>query len=150
MSEVALKYVGWRKSDGAEIEKTSVPSPLFILGHWRSGTTYLHQLLASDERFAFPSLYQISNPHIFLSTESASTRLTRFFLSRQRAFDNVRQTWQMPNEDEIATTTLTLRSQYLSLRKATRTAGCRLRRTSTNYSQRRQRTSVPAEDSVNR
>ena len=29
-----------------------VPPPLFILGHWRSGTTHLHQLLAADRRFA--------------------------------------------------------------------------------------------------
>ena len=30
--------------------------PVFILGHWRSGTTHLHELLAQDERFAFPTL----------------------------------------------------------------------------------------------
>ena len=85
-----------RRRYGAEIEKTTVPSPIFILGHWRSGTTYLHQLLALEERFAFPNLYQVSYPHIFLSTETASTRLTRFLLPRARPFDSVRQTWEMP------------------------------------------------------
>ena len=24
------------------------PDPIVVIGHWRSGTTYLHQLLASD------------------------------------------------------------------------------------------------------
>jgi len=98
---------------GADVEKTTVKAPLFILGHWRSGTTYLHKLLALDERFAFPNLYQVSLPHIFLSTETAATRLTRFQLPRTRPFDNVRQTWEMPYEDEIATAMLTLRSPYL-------------------------------------
>ena len=109
-SVIALKE---RRRYGAEIEKTSVPPPIFILGHWRSGTTYLHQLLALDERFASPNLYQVSYPHIFLSSEAASTRLTRFLLPRARPFDSVRQTWEMPYEDEIATATLTLRSPYL-------------------------------------
>lgn len=98
---------------GAEVEKATVKAPLFILGHWRSGTTFLHKLFSLDERFAFPNLYQVSLPHIFLSTEAAATRLTRFQLPRTRPFDNVRQTWEMPYEDEIATAMLTLRSPYL-------------------------------------
>src|SRR5688572_7018981 len=39
---------------GPLIENVTVESPLFILGHWRNGTTHLHQLLAQDHRFAFP------------------------------------------------------------------------------------------------
>src|SRR5262245_40763610 len=35
----------------AQIRQTPVESPLFILGHPRSGTTHLHNLLAVDERF---------------------------------------------------------------------------------------------------
>lgn len=27
--------------------------PIFVLGHWRSGTTHLHELLALDDRYAF-------------------------------------------------------------------------------------------------
>jgi len=69
--------------------------------------------LGLDERFAFPNLYQVSWPHTFLSTEAASTRLTRSFLPLTRPFDNVRQSWTMPNEDELAIATLTLRSPYV-------------------------------------
>ena len=36
------------------------PSPLFVLGIWRSGTTHLHNLLARDERFAFPNQSRFS------------------------------------------------------------------------------------------
>jgi len=110
-SSTLAMFERWRY--GADVEKTTVKAPLFILGHWRSGTTFLHKLLSLDERFAFPNLYQVSLPHIFLSTEAAATRLTRFQLPRTRPFDNVRQTWEMAYEDEIATAMLTLRSPYL-------------------------------------
>src|SRR5262245_61301803 len=32
--------------------------PLFVIGHWRTGTTWLHELLVKDERMAFPTTYQ--------------------------------------------------------------------------------------------
>src|SRR5580765_8583165 len=34
-----------------------VPPPVFVLGHWRSGTTHLHYLLGLDDRFACPTFY---------------------------------------------------------------------------------------------
>ena len=40
--------------------------PLFILGHWRTGTTWLHQLMALDERHAFPTTYQCLAPGHFI------------------------------------------------------------------------------------
>lgn len=38
------------------ISATKIEPPLFILGIWRSGTTHLHNLLAQDDRFAYPGL----------------------------------------------------------------------------------------------
>jgi hypothetical protein len=32
--------------------------PIFILGHWRSGTTHLHNTLAQSDQFAFPTIIQ--------------------------------------------------------------------------------------------
>src|SRR5205085_219832 len=29
--------------------------PIFILGHWRTGTTLLHELMICDERFGYPT-----------------------------------------------------------------------------------------------
>src|SRR5216684_492369 len=48
------------------LQKVTIQPPLFVLGHWRSGTTHLHQLISQDARFAFPNTYQVSFPHIFL------------------------------------------------------------------------------------
>lgn len=42
-----------------QIDLVTVPSPVFVLGHWRSGTTFLHNLLAYDPRWAFPTLYEV-------------------------------------------------------------------------------------------
>src|SRR5688500_2029819 len=47
----------WRY--GAAIRKAAVHPPIFVLGLWRSGTTHLHNLLARDERFAFPNTYHV-------------------------------------------------------------------------------------------
>ena len=44
-------------------------TPLFILGHYRSGTTHLHNLLALEPQFSAPNFFQALNPHTFLSTE---------------------------------------------------------------------------------
>src|SRR4051812_20008158 len=37
---------------GNRVRRAQIPPPLFVLGHWRSGTTLLHDLLAVDDRFA--------------------------------------------------------------------------------------------------
>ena len=61
---------------GRRIAATAVQPPLFIIGHWRSGTTYLHELLVLDERFTYPTTYQCFAPLHFLLTEWF---LARFF-----------------------------------------------------------------------
>lgn len=98
---------------GSKVERVQVKPPLFILGHWRTGTTHLHNLLALDDRFAFPNYYQAAYPHHFLCTESLTSRLGAVFLPRQRPMDNVRIDFQAPNEDEFALCGLTQCSPYL-------------------------------------
>jgi LPS sulfotransferase NodH len=50
-----------------EFEQLPAPAPVFVLATPRSGTTYLHQLLALDEeRFTTPKLYQTIAPSIVL------------------------------------------------------------------------------------
>src|SRR5256885_1018324 len=39
------------------LEKVKVPPPIFLLGFWRSGTTFLHELFCCDTHFGFPSTY---------------------------------------------------------------------------------------------
>ena len=44
--------------------------PIFVLGHWRSGTTFLQSLLALDPHLTTSNLYQSLFPDVFLLTEA--------------------------------------------------------------------------------
>src|SRR5438067_1530716 len=49
---------------GRQIDEAPIKEPpVFIIGHWRSGTTYLHELMHLDERFVSPTPYQCFAPH---------------------------------------------------------------------------------------
>ena len=89
--------------------------PLFILGHWRSGTTLLHNLMTLDQQFTYPNLYQVMYPGNFLLTERIVTRLTGWVLPETRPMDNIPAGWDLPQEDEMALLNLTLMSPYLML-----------------------------------
>ncbi|MHB8861204.1 MAG: sulfotransferase family protein [Pirellulaceae bacterium] len=97
---------------GRRIAGASVAPPLFIIGHWRSGTTYLHELLMLDDRFACPTTYQCFAPEHFLLTEWFLSRYCGFLLPRQRPMDNVQAGWQRPQEDEFALLTMGVRTPY--------------------------------------
>lgn len=97
------------------IKRLELPPPVFILGHWRSGTTLLHNLLSHDPQFNCPNLYQTLFPNHFLVTETAITRLTKSFLPKTRPMDNMAVAWDAPQEDDVALCNLTLISPYLML-----------------------------------
>ena len=101
----------------SEIEATEISeAPVFILGHWRSGTTHLHNLLCQDsEKFAFPNTYQVVNPHTFLTTEKVNSRRFAGFVPDKRPMDNVELNFQTPQEDEFAPCLMTLLSPYIGV-----------------------------------
>jgi hypothetical protein len=108
-----LQSLIWsRRIRETEIEQ----APLFIIGHWRSGTTWLHELLALDERFTYPTTYVCFNPNRFLLTERFDTHwlnfLFRALLPEKRPFDNMAMGWDRPQEDEFALCNLGLPSPY--------------------------------------
>ena len=91
-----------------------IPPPLFVLGHWRNGTTHLHNLLAVDRRFAYPKVYQVVAPHTFLLGEPVFAAIGSFFLPRTRlGVDNMALNAEVPAEDEIALCVTTLLSPIL-------------------------------------
>ena len=98
---------------GKRIDETKVKPPLFVLGHWRSGTTHLHNLLSVDQQFASPSTLDSSFPHTSLTTVGTQSRLIDFFLPKHRLMDHVSIRAGLPQEDEFALAILTLCSEYL-------------------------------------
>jgi omega-hydroxy-beta-dihydromenaquinone-9 sulfotransferase len=102
-----------RRRFAATLQKVVVQPPIFLLGHWRSGTTHLHQLLCQDQRFAFPTTYQTAFPHVFLSLESVEARLLGPFMPACRPMDNMGLTLASPQEDEFALCGSSLRSSCM-------------------------------------
>ena len=86
--------------------------PLFIIGHWRSGTTLLHELLMLDDRFCCPTTYQCFAPSHFLLTEAFLTTALAWIMPAKRPMDNVAAGWHRPQEDEFALVNMGAASPY--------------------------------------
>ncbi|MSR31353.1 MAG: sulfotransferase [Gemmataceae bacterium] len=89
--------------------------PVFILGHWRTGTTLLHELLILDPRHNFPNTYQCLDPSHFLLTEGFFKKYCNFLLPTKRPMDNMEAGWDKPQEDEFALCMMGLPSPYLGV-----------------------------------
>ena len=78
--------------------------PAFIIGHWRSGTTYLHYLMSLDtENFAYPTTYQCFCPTVFLTFNEEARLyklLNKIMGTRTRAIDNMEFALTSPQEEE--------------------------------------------------
>ena len=76
--------------------------PVFILGHPRTGTTHLHNLLSKDERFAFATTFSVGFPSSFLSMRLIAP-VIGLIMDNKRPMDNMALAWDTPQEDELAT-----------------------------------------------
>ena len=43
-------------------------NPVFIIGHWRTGTTLLFKLMSLDEQFTAPTMFQAAEPDSMLTS----------------------------------------------------------------------------------
>lgn len=101
---------------GRRIRATKITQPpIFIVGHWRTGTTLLHELLIQDPRHGYPTTYECLEPNHFLLTEKVVTKLFWFLMPSQRPMDNMKAGWDRPQEDEFALCMLGQGSPYLHI-----------------------------------
>ena len=100
-----------RRVAGTEIRE----HPIFVIGHWRSGTTLLHELLVLDQRFTYPTSYACFAPNHFLFTEPYAERWLNFLLPSHRPMDDMAMGWNSPQEDEFALCNLGIRSPYMTV-----------------------------------
>jgi hypothetical protein len=91
------------------------PPPVFIIGHWRTGTTLLHELMFCDERFGSPTTYQCFTPHHFLVSERFLPPLTSWLMPKNRPMDNMATGWDRPQEDEFALLAMAAPTPYLRM-----------------------------------
>lgn len=89
-----------------------VADPIFILGHWRTGTTLVHELLSKDEQLAAPNTFQCFMPRCFLVAQSWLPTLTKRLLPSKRPMDNMEMGWSVPQEDEFALLSMGLPTPY--------------------------------------
>ena len=101
---------------GRAVRKVKLDQPpIFILGHWRTGTTLLHELMIRDERFGFPTTFECMEPNHFLLTEAFFTRCLWFLMPSTRPMDNMRAGFDRPQEDEFAMCMFGVGSPYLTI-----------------------------------
>jgi hypothetical protein len=110
-----VRYVQ-RAMYGRRVARTPIKeAPLFIIGHWRTGTTLLHEMLILDDRHTFPNTYECFEPNHFLLTERLITRLMPFLMPSHRPMDNMAAGWDRPQEDEFALCMMGQPSTYLTI-----------------------------------
>ncbi len=81
--------------------------PIFILGFYRSGTTYLQQLLTQDKQFGYLNSYQTVMPEMMLSTEIWLRPILEFaakISNQKNPVHRVPMKWTAPGEEDIAMT----------------------------------------------
>lgn len=110
-NSVLAPWEQYRQS--ARIENTVVRAPVFILGHHRSGTTHLWNLMATDSRFVYPTVLQAVFPHTFLSCEQAIHGMATRLTPSKRPQDNVKLDPDSPIEEERAICTSCFNSMQM-------------------------------------
>ncbi|MCC8174658.1 MAG: sulfotransferase, partial [Odoribacter sp.] len=76
--------------------------PVFILGHWRSGTTFVHNILALDKHFGFTTTYQTVFPNLVLWRQPLFKKTMAWLMPDKRPTDNMELNVDLPQEEEFA------------------------------------------------
>lgn len=84
------------------IKQAKIIAPVFILGHPRSGTTFLHYVLSKDPSFAFCSTTEGLLPNIFLTAGKFFEQILKAAMPKTRPQDNVKAGATLPIEEEFA------------------------------------------------
>ncbi|HEX6893036.1 MAG TPA: sulfotransferase [Chryseolinea sp.] len=88
------------------------PAPVFIIGHWRSGTTYLHYLMARDKQFGYCSNTDAFIPGALFVGRWLFRQIIAWRLPPTRPMDNVKLGADSPQEEEFAIMLLSKYSCY--------------------------------------
>lgn len=83
-------------------DKPIQQDPVFILGHWRSGTTFVHNVLSCDKRFGYCTTYQTVFPHLMLFGQPFFKKNMSWLMPDHRPTDNMELAVDLPQEEEFA------------------------------------------------
>jgi len=94
-----FEYLRYSKA----LKNAPIPDdPIFIIGHWRTGSTLLHQLMSLDPQLTAPTLFQVAVPDSFLVSYPYYRPLFKRIISEHRPMDQVKMGMDEPQEDEYA------------------------------------------------
>ncbi len=86
--------------------------PLFVLGHWRSGTTFVHNVLSCDKEFGYTTTYQTVFPNVMLFGQPMFKWVMRNVMPDKRPVDNLELNPDLPQEEEFALSNMMPYSYY--------------------------------------
>ena len=95
-----------------EAEDLSKKQPIFILGHWRSGTTHLHYLFHRDPQFGTLSNYQSFLYNIAMLSKSWLKVILSPLMPETRPQDNVKVNPDLPAEEEQPLSVMSTKSGF--------------------------------------
>jgi hypothetical protein len=96
---------------GTAVRRTQIqPAPILIVGHWRTGTTYVHLLLCQDPQLGFVSTFQTLAPGFCLAGQGFIKKIVAHWLEKghpTRLIDDVPLRIDAPQEEEFAMANVT-------------------------------------------
>ena len=111
ISGLVVEPLAWLQSClfARRLNKAELPDdPIVVIGHWRSGTTYLHQLLACDPTLATARNSLTMAPQVALLLKPLIQSALKVWMTRQRPIDAVPWGPDDPQEDEVGLARLTM------------------------------------------
>jgi len=93
-------YENLRLNDKIYSTELKAP-PLFILGHWRSGTTHIHNLLCQDPQFGYITMLNAAFPKSFISNNFFKWIMKKL-IPKKRPMDNMEMGINIAQEEEMA------------------------------------------------
>ena len=101
---------------GKKINDTQLSdAPIFIIGHWRSGTTLLHEYMIRDPQFSFADTYACFVPEHFIISRFTVRPIGNLIMPKKRPVDNMEAGFDRPQEDEFALVSMGLPSPYRNI-----------------------------------
>ena len=76
--------------------------PFFVIGHWRSGTTFVHNIFACDKHFGYNTTYQTVFPNLMLFGQPFFKKCLSVSMPHSRPADNMELDVDLPQEEEFA------------------------------------------------
>ncbi|MFO7677899.1 MAG: sulfotransferase [Thermoplasmatota archaeon] len=95
-----------------KFQNITVEKPIFIIGHWRSGTTFFHYLMGNDKNLGYTSTMTTLGPSLFLKYEQLLKKFVANNLPSKRPMDNLEMQTDLPYEEEYAIANLNPYSFY--------------------------------------